>query len=89
MACVMDEAPPGLVPWMIVRTHAYAHQARGPDGHLHRPHWQKGMFLRNPNHGEAMLELIGREFHLQAEAVWPEYFMNKLQQILQKLITDN
>jgi internalin A len=84
MVCVMDEAPQGLVPWMIVRTHDYAY----PVGQ-HSLHWQKGMFLRNNSHGEAMLELRGREFHMYAEAVWPEYFMNLLRQRLDKLITDN
>jgi internalin A len=84
MVCVMDEAPQGLVPWMIVRTHDYAY----PVGQ-HSLHWQKGMFLRNNSHGEALLELCGREFHMYAEAVWPEYFMNLLRQRLDKLIIDN
>lgn len=39
MVCVMDDAPPGLLPWMIVRTHDYAYDSSG-----HRLHWQKGMF---------------------------------------------
>jgi internalin A len=81
---VMDEEPPGLVPWMIVRTHQFAFEQTG-----HRLHWQKGMFLRNRRHGEAMLELRGREFHLYTEAVWPEYFMNILRQTLNKLVADN
>jgi hypothetical protein len=85
MVCVMDENPPGLVPWMIVRTHEYA----CAHGEAQRLHWQKGMFLRHREHGEAMLELRGREFHLYAQAVWPEYFMNVLRQTLYKLITDN
>jgi hypothetical protein len=42
MVFVMEEVPPGLVPWMIVRTHEYAFEKNG-----HRLHWQKGMFLRN------------------------------------------
>ncbi len=84
MVCVMDDAPPGLIPWMIVRTHDYAY----PVG-KHSLHWQKGMFLRNKNHGEAMLELRGREFHMYSEAVWPDYFMNVLRQTLDKLIKDN
>jgi len=84
MVCVMENAPPGLIPWMIVRTHDYAY----PVGQ-HSLHWQKGMFLRNDRHGEAMLELRGREFHMYAEAIWPEYFMNVLRQRLSKLITDN
>ncbi len=80
MVCVMDDAPPGLVPWMIVRTHDYAYRIGE-----HILHWQKGMFLRNDKHGEAMLELRGREFHMYAEAIWPEYFMNILRQRLDKL----
>lgn len=84
MVCAMDDAPPGLVPWMIVRTHDYAYELSG-----HRLHWQKGMFLRNKRHGKAMLELRDREFHIYAEAVWPEFFMNVLHKTLQKLITDN
>ncbi len=84
LVCVMDESPAGLVPWMIVRTHDYAY----PVGQ-HSLHWQKGMFLRNRRHGEAMLELRGREFHMYTEAVWPRYFMNILRQTLDKLIKDN
>jgi len=89
MVCVMEESPPGLVPWMIVRTHEYIYEDHRAEGKPHRLHWQKGMFLRNKSHGEAMLELREREFHVYAEAVWPEYFMNVLRQTLQKLITDN
>jgi internalin A len=89
IVCVVDEEPPGLVPWMIVQTHDYAYEHRGSDQRLHRLHWQKGMFLQNKRHGEAMLELRGREFHICVEAVWPEYFMNVLKMTLHKLIRDN
>ncbi|MCP4514483.1 MAG: hypothetical protein GY824_04545, partial [Delftia sp.] len=82
---MLDQDPPGLVPWMIVRTHEYACER----GDVQRLHWQKGMFLRHKGHGEAMLELRGREFHLYTQAVWPDYFMNVLRQTLYKLITDN
>jgi energy-coupling factor transporter ATP-binding protein EcfA2 len=57
MVCVMEESPPGLVPWMIVRTHDYVYEDRRAEGKPHRLkspyglHWQKGMFLRNKNHG--------------------------------------
>ena len=84
MICAMEEDPPGLVPWMIVRTHDYAVEQNN-----HRLHWQKGMFLNHAPHGEAMLEKRGREFHVYAQADWPEYFMNVLQHTLQKLIDDN
>ncbi|MBN2003368.1 MAG: leucine-rich repeat domain-containing protein [Anaerolineae bacterium] len=89
MICTMDEAPPGLVPWMIVRTHDYAVEQACGDGNNHRLHWQKGMFLCHPPHGEAVLEQRGREFHLYTQAVYPVYFMNVLQHTLDKLITDN
>ncbi|MGK7907978.1 MAG: leucine-rich repeat protein, partial [Synechococcus sp.] len=88
MVCVMEESPPGLIPWMIVRTHEYIYQRPENDGKTHRLHWQKGMFLRNKGHGEAMLELRDRELHLYTEAVWPEYFTTILQQTLHTLITD-
>lgn len=84
MICAMEEDPPGLVPWMIVRTHDYA-----VEQNQHRLHWQKGVFLRHPPHGEAMLEKRGREFHVYAQAIYPEYLMNVLQHTLHKLITDN
>jgi internalin A len=89
MICAMEEDPPGLVPWMIVRTHDYAVEQKNAAGNVHRLHWQKGMFLSHPPHGEAMLEKRGREFHVYAQADWPEYFMNVIQHTLQKLITDN
>jgi internalin A len=84
MICAMEEDPPGLVPWMIVRTHDYALEKNN-----HRLHWQKGIFLSHPPHGEAMLEQRGREFHIYARAAWPEHFMNVIHSILEKLITDN
>jgi hypothetical protein len=89
MICAMEEDPPGLVPWMIVRTHDYVTEQPAKNGNVHRLHWQKGMFLNHPPHGEAMLEKRDREFHVYAQADWPEYFMNVIQHTLQKLITDN
>lgn len=89
MICAMDEEPPGMVPWMIVRTHDYAVELPDANGELHRLHWQRGMFLHHKPHGEALLEQRGREFHVYAQAVWPEYFMNVIQHTLHKLITDN
>ena len=82
MICALEEDPPGLLPWMIVRTHDYAVKP-------HPLHWQKGMFLSHGTHGQAMLEKRGREFHVYVQADWPEYFMNVLYLTLEKLITDN
>ncbi len=89
LICTLDDVPPGLVPWMIVRTHDYAYQQITDSGEVQRLHWQKGMFLHHGEHGEALLELRGREFHMYAEAVYPSYFMNVLQNTLHKLIADN
>ncbi|RPJ19448.1 MAG: hypothetical protein EHM33_30260, partial [Chloroflexi bacterium] len=89
MICAMEEDPPGLVPWMIVRTHDYSTEQTNATGSIHRLHWQKGMFLNHGTHGEAMLEKRDREFHIYTQADWPEYFMNVIQHTLQKLITDN
>jgi internalin A len=94
MVCALDEESPGLVPWMIVRTHDYAVQEpcterQCANDRVHRLHWQKGMFLCHPPHGEAVLEKRGLEFHIYAQAIWPEYFMNVLQHTLHKLIADN
>ncbi|HNK63956.1 MAG TPA: COR domain-containing protein, partial [Anaerolineales bacterium] len=84
MVCSMEEDPPGLVPWMIVRTHDYAYPVNA-----HSLHWQKGMFLSHGTHGTAMLEQRGREFHVYTQGQWPEYFMNILQNTLEKMIADN
>jgi len=84
MICAMEEDPPGLVPWMIVRTHDYAAELNH-----HRLHWQKGMFLNHGTHGTVMLEKRGREFHIYAQAAWPEHFMNVIHSTLETLITDN
>jgi len=84
MVCSMEEDPPGLVPWMIVRTHDYAYPVNA-----HSLHWQKGMFLSHGTHGTAMLEKRDREFHIYTQAIYPEYFMNVLQETLLKLIKDN
>lgn len=88
MICSMDEETPGLVPWMIVRTHDYAVEV-SDNGSKYRLHWQKGMFLRYPSHGEAILEKRGRDFHIYTQAEYPEYFMNILQHTLKTMIDAN
>lgn len=82
LVCQMDAEPPGLVPWMIVRTH---HFATDP-----RRHWQRGMFLAYGRHGEALLVVRkgGREFVATVRADWPDYFMSIIQHTLDRLITD-
>jgi len=88
MVCSMDEDPPGLMPWMIVRTHDFAVGSEKTGDEGHRLHWERGTFLRYPPHGEAVVEKRDRELHICSRGVWPEYFSNVLQHILQKLIVD-
>ncbi|HJN17615.1 MAG TPA: COR domain-containing protein, partial [Armatimonadota bacterium] len=89
MVCMMDESPTGLVPWMIVRTHPYTYTRLASDGKVQRLHWTRGMFLRKEPHGEAMLELRGREFQIHTEALWPQYFMGELQRTVDDLVRAN
>jgi len=89
MICAMEEDPPGLVPWMIVRTHDYSTEQTNATGSVHRLHWQKGTFLSHAPHGEAMLEKRGREFYIYTQAVWPEHFMNVIHSTLEKLMIDH
>jgi internalin A len=76
----MEEDPPGLIPWMIVRTHHFSTEPR--------LHWQRGMFLKYDTHGEALLELRGRELHITVKASWPNYFIEVLRYILNRLIEE-
>lgn len=89
MVVRMAEVPPGLVPWMIVRTHRFTSQLAGSYSSTQRRHWQRGMFLQNDPHGEAFLELKEGEFHVYVQAVWPEFFMNILRTTIRSLIEAN
>ncbi len=77
LVCELSDEPPGLAPWMIVRTHRFASHPR---------HWQRGTFLHYGEHGTALLELRRREFHITVRAAWPDYFMSVLRFTLEALI---
>ena len=79
LVCRMDEDPPGLVPWMIVRTHRYNQR---------RLHWQRGVFLEHPQHGTALIEFFDRELTIQVRAGYPAYFMDVLSETLVCLIDE-
>lgn len=89
LVCRMEENPPGLIPWMIVRTHHYASTVPDGDGKAHRLHWQKGMFLNYKGHTSAMLELRNSELYIFVQAPWPKKFISILRETLQKLIDVN
>jgi internalin A len=78
LICEMAEIPPGLVPWMIVRTHLYAHEPR--------LQWRKGSFLDYEEHGTALLELRDQDLFLTVRAEWPQYFLSILRHTLTHLI---
>src|SRR5262249_337381 len=80
LLCQMEDDPPGLIPWMIVRTHHFSTRPR--------LHWQRGMFLQYDPHGRALLELRGRELHITARASWPNYLLEILRYILERLIEE-
>lgn len=80
LVCQMNEQPPGLIPWMTVRTHHFSTRPR--------LHWQKGIFLEYPGHGAALLELRDRELFVVVRAAWPNYFLSILQYTLECLISE-
>ncbi len=80
LVCQMNQSPPGLVPWMIVRTHPFATEPRR--------HWIDGMYLEHGGHGKALMELHDRELAIKVWGAWPNYFMGNLRYTLEALIAD-
>ena len=77
LRCEMNEDPPGLVEWLIVRNHPYS------TGN----HWREGMFLRHLNQ-EALLEKDGEELSIRVRGDYPSHFFELLRGGLQLLIKD-
>ena len=77
LRCDMEEDPPGLMEWLIVRNHPYSTGA----------HWREGVFLRHLNH-EALLEKDGEELSIRVRGGYPSHFFELLRGSLQVLITD-
>ncbi len=90
LICVMpQDPPPGLVPWSIVRNHRYRTPWQTPTGEaVPGRHWQEGVFLAHGRHGEALMELIDREFALTVRAGFPSHFLTLLIDGLEYLIKD-
>jgi len=92
LICVFDDAPEGIVPRMIVRTHDHTVEKPDDDGNTLRLHWSKGMFLQHGvdgKHGEAMLELRENELYIQVRGARPQFFSHILQSNLTNLIEKN
>ena len=77
LRCDMEEDPPGLMEWLIVRNHPYSTGA----------HWREGVFLRHLDH-EALLEKDGEELSIRVRGGYPSHFFELLRGSLQVLITD-
>ncbi|APZ94289.1 leucine-rich repeat domain-containing protein [Fuerstiella marisgermanici] len=58
----LDDDPPGLMPWLIVRHHRYNER---------RIHWQKGIFLHSSDYGDALLEMQDRDVVITVQAQYP------------------
>ncbi|EMI55076.1 leucine-rich repeat domain-containing protein [Rhodopirellula sallentina] len=75
----IEEDPPGLIPWLIVRNHR--HNER-------RLHWTSGVFLTHVRHGQAHLEMVDRELFITVRSVYPQHFMNLLHDSVSSLIDE-
>lgn len=86
LAIKFDEDPPGLVPWLIVRHHRRRYAAGTPT----KPelHWQQGVFLQDPAHGQALLELVDRELFVTVRGRYPSHLLSVLQDSIVSLIED-
>lgn len=86
LAIRFDEDPPGLVPWLIVRHHRRRFGINTPtDSKLH---WQQGVFLEDPSHGQALLELVDRELFVTVRGSYPSHLLSVLQDSIVSLIED-
>lgn len=78
LVCRLSADAPGLIPWLIVRTHWYSQNI----------HWQSGMLLNHAPHGEALIELVGRNLQITIRAAYPTYFADILKDTVDFLIND-
>jgi len=66
----IQDDPPGLMPWLIVRNHRFI---KDPI------HWSQGVFLESDEFGQALVELIDRRLFLTVRHFYPPTFMANLQ----------
>jgi len=72
----LDDDPPGLVPWLIVRNHRYNDA---------RIHWRDGVFLES-DYGQALIELRDRELFLTVHGSYPSTFRGIMQSSIEELL---
>ena len=79
LICAMDQEPPGLVPWTIVRSHRYSNE-------FPRMHWRKGVFLSHQGQ-QALVELTNpTELSVRVRGDAPGHFFSLLRDGLEYLI---
>jgi internalin A len=80
IVCRMSYRPPGLIPWMIVRTSKFAPK--------NWRHWRKGTYLEYGIHGTAVLETADLDLLVTVRGRWPTYFMDLLRYTMEMLILE-
>ncbi len=73
----LEQDPPGLIPWLIVRTHRFSKDI----------HWRRGMVLEHQGHS-GIIVLNPQNLHLDV-SVWgsaPEYLFHVLVDIIDQVI---
>lgn len=75
LSCVMEDSPPGLMPWLTVRNHRFSSGQ----------HWRRGVFLEHQAH-EALISHGDRRLDIEVRGESPSHFMSLLQDSLEYLI---
>ncbi len=79
LICAMDQEPPGLVPWTIVRSHRFSNE-------FPRMQWRKGLFLSHQDQ-QALVELTSpTELSIRVRGDAPGHFFSLLLDGLEHLI---
>jgi GTPase SAR1 family protein len=73
----MDDDPPGIIPWLIVRTHRFTTGL----------HWQRGVFLSHEPYGNGLLDLYSRRLSLAVRGQYPAHLTSILSDTLTNLLT--
>ncbi|MDA1313910.1 MAG: leucine-rich repeat domain-containing protein [Acidobacteria bacterium] len=79
LICAMDQEPPGLVPWTIVRSQRFSNE-------FPRMHWRKGVLLSHQGQ-QALVELTSpTELSIRVRGDAPGHFFSLLRDGLEHLI---
>ena len=82
LICSLAHDPPGLLAWTTVRAHEWATGI----------HWRRGVFLRDPEGHEALVELVdsvgSKEVQFTVRGANPSHLMSQLRAGLESLIKE-